>query len=499
MFHKLSEIIASKFSPDTVAWLYDNTPPAAIRRIQLQRFRATVRHAARNSPFYRRRFAKLGIDPARVRTPRDLADFYTTPQDLADHAEDFIAAPPAMVFESSGTSGRNKRVYFGRNELQNMGTVMAGGMRMMGIARTDRVANAFDFSIWIPGWMSHYGLMAAGNFCQAFGKVDPIEVYRRLQANRLNVVMGEPTWLIRLTELAERHGSLPLKLMIGGAEEMPAAAVPWIKSVWQGATVKMCYGSVEQGIALGFQPCDRIDGYHLNDVDFLPEIIEQDPQGFGEVVFTTLSRQVMPLIRYRTRDIAQLIERCPCGRRAPAISRLRGRTDDLIVASGGNLYPRMFEEILASVPGLGHDFQVTFDLEGMREVMTIRVESTRADRDALEQQIKQEASLKYPDLMKNLALGIFEMRISIEPPGQIRTARKLKRMLDRRHFAPSAAAENGHVIDAPPSPVRIEAPIDDPADSEASASSSITADNGKKPSRARRKPAPKPAKGRGRT
>jgi len=451
MIQWIGEKIASHLSPGAYAWLYDNTPQELIRRRQLQQFRWTVRYAGKHSPFYRRRFAEAGIDPRRVRTPRDLGDFYTTPDDLAERAEEFVAAPAGMVFESSGTSGRNKRVYYGREELDVMGRVMAGGLRLMGIDPTDRVANAFDFSIWIPGWTSHYGLMAAGNFCQAFGKCDPSEVYKRLESSRINVIMGEPTWLIRLTELAERHGRRPLKLMIGGGEEMPAGAVPWIQEVWQGVKIKMCYGTVEQGIAIAFQPCDQRESYHLDDVDFLSEIIEADDQGYGELVFTTLSRRVMPLVRYRTRDVTRINQRCACGRRAPAIARIRGRRDELVIASGGNLYPKMFEDILTPVPGLTNDFQVRFDLEGVREVMTIRVESTRTDAEVLEREIKQQASLQYPDLMKNLALGIFEMRIAVETPQSIRQGRKLKRIVDHRHFGPveegadrAAASQNGH-------------------------------------------------------
>ena len=232
--------------------------------------------------------------------------------------------------------------------------MMASGFRMMGITPRDRVANAFDFSIWIPGMLCHMGLMAAGNFSLDFGKVDPIEVYRRLKQYQFTVVLGEPTWLISLTELAEKHGACKLNVIIGAAEEMPAAAIPWMERVWQGAKVRMCYGSVEQGSGIGFQPCDFHGGYHLDDVDFWPEIVDADEEGYGELVFTTLLRRVMPLIRYRTRDVTRLIpEPCPCGMRAPRITRLRGRRDELVVASGGNLYPKLFEDILIDVPGPG--------------------------------------------------------------------------------------------------------------------------------------------------
>src|SRR5262249_11282078 len=161
-------------------------------------------------------FAERGIDPRAVRTPADLGGFFTTPDDLARNPEEFLCAKPNLVFESSGTSGVNKRVFYSRAEWERIGRTVAGGFRLMGIRPEDRVANAFDFSIWIPGLLCHYGLMTNGNFCQAFGKVDPLEVYRRLAQHRINVVLGEPTWLIRLTEIAERRGPMPLRVIMGG-------------------------------------------------------------------------------------------------------------------------------------------------------------------------------------------------------------------------------------------------------------------------------------------
>lgn len=118
------------------------------------------------------------------------------------------------------------------------------------------------------------------------------------------------------------------------------------------------------------------------------------------------------------------------------MSKLRGRRDELVVASGGNLYPLMFENILKPVRGLTHDWQVVFKLEGVREILEINVESIRHDFEDLEAEIHRSATEQYPDLMKNLGIGIFDMRLVVNPPGSVRTARKLKRMVDQRHFEP---------------------------------------------------------------
>jgi phenylacetate-CoA ligase len=435
----IADKIFNRLSPEKMAWGYRNTPANLARAFALHRFRETVRYAAKHSTFYRNAFAQRGINPRSVRTPADLGDFFTTPDDLVRDPQSFLCRPPNIVFESSGTSGKNKQVFYGKDELESIGKVFASGFRLMGLTKEDRVANAFDFNIWIPGLVCHYGLMAAGNFCQAFGKVDPVEVYRRLKQNQFTVVMGEPTWLIRLTQLAEQDGGGHLRFLIGGAEEMPADAIPWMNKIWNGATVKMSYASVEMASAIAFQPCDDHDGYHLDTVDFLPEIVDAEADGYGELVYTTLSRRTMPLIRYRSRDVARIDPiPCKCGLAAPRLSKLRGRRDELVVASGGNLYPKMFEDILRPIRGLSHDWQVVFKLEGVREILEINVESTRSDFEDLEADIHKSATELYPDLMKNLGIGIFEMRLVVHRPETIRTARKLKRMVDLRYYSPPA-------------------------------------------------------------
>lgn len=448
MIDFIADQISRRLSPARLTGLYRALPRGFVNGMAQDHFRKTVRWAAKHSPFYREAFARHGIDARRVRVPADLGDFYTTPDDLVTRAADFICQPPSIVFESSGTSGKNKQVYYSHDELLAMGMIQACGLYLMGVDPADRVANAFDFSIWIPGMLGHYGLMASGNFCLAFGKVDPVEVYRRLDQYKFNVVMGEPTWLIRLTELAERDGGGKLKVLLGGAEEMPAEAIPWMKKVWGGAQLRMCYGSVEQGSAMAFQPCTMHDGYHLDDVNFLCEMIEPDTEGYGEIVFTTLYRRTMPLIRYRTRDVSRLVPGiCPCGYPSPRLEKLRGRRDELVVASGGNLYPLMFENILQPVAGLTHDFQIVFKLAGVREILEINVETDRTDAEALFAEIKSQAGHQYPDLMKNLALGIFEMQLKTHSPGSLRRSRKLKRMVDLRHSP--GAAETDSADEAP--------------------------------------------------
>ena len=260
-------------------------------------FRNFVNYAYKNSKFYKERFDILKIDPRKVTGPSDLKNFYTTAEDIVNHAEDMLCSRPHMVFESSGTTGRNKRIYMSQEDFNHSGSLDTVGFALWGIKPEDRVVNAFDFSIWIPGHLTQRGLEKSRLFTLAAGKADPMEVYKRIPVYNINIIFGEPTWLIKLTEIAEEKGAYPLKLIVGGAENMPEAARPWMEKVWGGAKVRMVYTSVECGGVLGFEVESRCDGYHIDEGDYYIEIADPDKDGYGEVVFTTLGRSVMPLIR----------------------------------------------------------------------------------------------------------------------------------------------------------------------------------------------------------
>lgn len=399
-------------------------------------FRYIVRYAYKYSKFYRGKFDERHINPDKVKVPEDLGDFYTMPQDIIEHAEDFLCKPPQIVFESSGTTGRNKRIYLSQAELNNIGKYMATGLFLGGVTYGDRLLNGLDFCIWIPGMITQKCIEASGVFGMAAGKVDPQEVYKRIPIYNFNVIMGEPTWLIKLTELAEKGGAYPLKLIIGGAEAMPEAARPWMEKVWQGAKVRMVYATVESAGIIGFEPFSECGSYHIDEENFLTEIIDPDKEGYGELAFTTLGRRTMPLIRYRNRDITKFVEEpCACGLPFKRLAKMRGRADELVVASGGNLYPLMFEDILKDVSGITSDWQVVFKLNGIKEVMEFNIElRDRSQETVVKENILENIKTRYPDLWKNYSIAIFEMSFVFYAPGEVRGSRhKLIRVVDKRY------------------------------------------------------------------
>ena len=435
MLTTLIDNAISSGSPRFLSRFYKSVPRPLIDWMSGSCFRYMVKYAYKNSSFYRKKFDSLKIDPNKVRKPSDLGDFYTTTKDVVEMSEEFLCRKPQLVFESSGTTGRNKRVYFTQDEFDFIGKLNAAGFYIWGFNKNDRIMNAFEFAIWIPGMITQRGIEKSGIFGIAAGKIEPMEAYRRIPIYNINIIIGEPTWLIKLTELAEKHGSYPLKMIIGGAEAMPEAARPWMEKVWQGAKVKMVYASVESGGAIAFEYSDECGGYHINENDFLVEIADADKDGYGEVVFTTLSRSTMPLIRYRNRDISKIIEeKCPCGLPYKRLAAMRGRADEMVVASGGNLYPLMFEAIFKDISQITSDWQIVFRLHGIKEVMEFNLELKEPGAENMvKEKVFSNMKSKYPDLWKNLSLAIFETDFVFHVPGTIRAARKIIRLVDKRY------------------------------------------------------------------
>jgi phenylacetate-CoA ligase len=179
------------------------------------------------------------------------------------------------------------------------------------------------------------------------------------------------------------------------------------------------------------------DGYHRNDLYFFFELVDEDPAGFGEIVYTTLSRDVMPLIRYRSTDVARMLDGpCECGVSMGRLGKIRGRRDEMVVCGMGNIGPWVFDEMLRGIDGVGHDWQAVVFQDGSREVVALHLELADPVRGAaIERAIHRNLQERFADFWNNRRMQLYDLRVVTHPQGGLRgSARKLRRVVDEREM-----------------------------------------------------------------
>jgi len=410
-------------------------PPPLLAGLRRQAFRRTLRLAAACSPFYRRKLAQHGINLARVREPQDLGDFFLQPEELkGTPPEEFLCGRPELALESSGTTGHITRIFLSHRELAYNARQGFFLKVLYGITEEDRVLCTLDYAFGLGGLLVQRALPWWRTFGMGVGRVDPLEVYRRMPLYRFNVIISDPFWLSRLTEIAREEGRpYPLKLLIGGGEGITRQARAALEAFWE-APLCMTYASTEAATVLGFE-CLHREGYHLNEFDFYVEVADPDPEGYGEVVLTTVRRTVMPLIRYRTRDIARLIEEpCPCGFPFRRLSPIRGRLDELVPCVWGNVHPEFFERLLHGVPGLSDQWQVALLEKGLKPVFQFRLElqGDAVDREEVGRRILKRIEAWHASAWTAYLQKMVGIEFLFLPKGSLRTGGKLLRFKDER-------------------------------------------------------------------
>jgi phenylacetate-CoA ligase len=327
------------------------------------------------------------------------------------------------------------RVYLSRKELYakaGRGQLLCD---LMGLTEHDRLLCTLDLafglgSVLVDSWVRDLPL-----FAMVVGRVDPLDAYRRIQDYGFNVIVSDPFWLGRLTEIAREHGhNGGLKLMIGGGEGVTRENRARLEEFWR-APLCMTYASTESATALGFE-CRYQTGYHVNNYDFYMEIDDPDEDGYGELVLTTLSRKVMPLIRYRTGDVARWLSGpCACGFPFRRLA-LRGRVDEQVSCAWGNLHPEFFEKLMSAVPGSSDEWQVAVTESAGKQVIQFRME---LESDAQEEGVVSQSVL---EALRQQSLsawhayegGLIDVDFRFHQKGQLRTKRKLMRLVDERDY-----------------------------------------------------------------
>ena len=432
-FRKLFErVLIGDSVPALVRW-GESLPRPLVRKIQGDAFLEIVRYAAARQKFFARQLREKGVDPARVRRPEDLGEIFTTAEDLLKlPAEDFLCRPAQAVFETTGTSGGSKKTYFGYDELDFAAKYEAAALYKNGISPGDRVICTFDAGYWISSWITFLACKRMGVFCSAVGKPQPREAYSRLADFHYNIIVADPTWLVSLSEIAEKEGTFPVKFIIAAGDRMTDVYRQYVEDVWK-APVILGYGSTEAGGGVGME-CRVRQGYHLDEFNFCFEILDPDPDGYGELVVTTLSRRTMPLIRYRVRDVARFIdEPCSCGVTLRRLSRIKGRRDEMVVMGAGNMHPEIFERVLHDVQGLSDNWQVAVRQEGRRDILEFRLElSNGITPSQVEQRVRENLQARYPDVWANQVCGMYELAFKFLAPGMLEPGRKPRRLVDER-------------------------------------------------------------------
>jgi phenylacetate-CoA ligase len=429
----LERVFVGDSIPSLVRW-GQSMSPGLIRRLQLNAFGEVVRYAAARQRFFARKLQENGIDARLVRRPEDLGNVFTTPEDLLKlPVEDFLCRPPESVFETTGTSDAPKRVYFGYDELHRSARHEAAALYKNGLRPGDRVVCTFDGGYWISGWVTFLACRMLRVFCSAVGKPQPRDLYTRLPLYRYNVIVADPTWLISLSEIAQKEGTYPLKLIMAAGDRMTDVYRRYVQDVWK-APVILGYGSTEAGGGVGME-CARQQGYHMDEYDFLFEIVDRDEQGYGELVMTTLTRRTQPLIRYRMRDVTRFASGpCPCGVTLGRIEPVRGRRDEMVVMGAGNMHPEIFERVLHGIGGISPNWQVAVRQEGLRDILEFRLELTNGvAAEHVEQSVRHNLEGCYPEVWANHVCGMYKLSFRYHPGGTMGGTRKPKRLVDERN------------------------------------------------------------------
>jgi phenylacetate-CoA ligase len=430
------ERLALHLEPQRAIRLLNAMPPSAIEALQRARFRQTLRLAAKRSPFYREEFRRRGIDARRIEHPSQLGDFYTTGEDLRAHVEDFKIGRADTAYETTGTTSPvPKRVFFSQHEIDEMGRASAVALYFLGLRREDTVLSAFDCSFWVSPATVRSAFQYIGCFHTEAGKIDPQDFYERALFYQPNVIFGEPSWIVRLSEIAATRGVWPLKFFFAGGENISESARQAVEQIWN-APLYLSYGQTEAFGSMGIE-CVKKEGYHRNDLHFIFEVADSDSSGNGELIYTTLTRNVMPLIRYRSTDLTHLVDGpCECGFFAKRIAKIMARTDEMVVCGMGNVGPWVFAEMLRDVPGPGADWQAVVKNDGRRDVIELHVELESLTYHAeVEKALLRQLRERFSDFWKNYEMRLYDFRVVPCARESLRHGRKLKRVLDERQMA----------------------------------------------------------------
>ncbi|MCX5777595.1 MAG: phenylacetate--CoA ligase [Candidatus Firestonebacteria bacterium] len=414
-----------------------------LEALQLKRLKETTARVYEKVPYYKKLFKSKGITPRHIKTLKDVVMLpFTTREDLQKNYPDKLLTikhhDTLRLHTSSGTTGKPKAIFFTRNDIDVAANNIARCLTMTGVTKADVLQNMMSYGLFTGGLMMHYGAEKIGVLVipSATGNTDrQLLLMEDFGTTSIHLT---PSYALYLSDIFEKKGpafrkKLKLKRAYMGAEPYTEETKNKIEALLK-VKVYNSYGLTEMnGPGVAFE-CGLQNGMHLWEDSYIMEIVDpktdkQLPDGeIGELILTTLTREGMPIIRYRTRDLTAIIpEKCKCGRTHRRIMRIKGRADDMFIMRGVNIYPQQIERVLMGVAHVEKNYQIYLD-EG--DKIKVKVEITKQLFDGNLEHLKKLQT----DLTEKLRTEIL-IRPSVElvEPGTLPVSEgKAKRVFDNR-------------------------------------------------------------------
>ena len=414
-----------------------------LEHLQIKLLQETLHRVRERVPFYRQRLAEVNLQPADIRTLAEVRRLpFTTSDDLrAIYPDGLLAvdrAEAVRLHTSSGTTGKPKAIFFSRADVDNAAELIARSLVSAGITAADVFQNMMSYGLFTGGLVMHYGAEKVGCLVIPAGPGTSERQLMLMQDFRTTAVHILPSYALYFASYLEQKGLRPrqdltVRKAFVGAEPHTEETRRRIEQIF-GCDVYNSYGLTEMngpGVAC---ECEYKAGMHLWEDNFLLEIInpvtnEPLPDGqTGELVLTTLRREAMPILRYRTRDITSVVpEPCRCGRTHRRLARFVGRADDMLIIRGVNIFPQQVERVLMSFPQVGRNYLII--VEGLDD-LTIKVELTPA---AFDGQLEHLEALQQQIIEKLRAEIWIRPKVDLVPAGSLPVGEgKAKRVVDKR-------------------------------------------------------------------
>lgn len=418
-------------------------PRKALKNLQLERLKNILEKIYKNVSVYRKKFQESGITPSHLKFLEDIIKFpFTTKEDLyIDYPFGLLAVPlekVVRVHTSSGTTGKPKAIFFSQKDLETSAELIARCLIMTGATKGDILQNSMTYGLFTGALVMHYGAEKVGILVIPAGPGNTERQIELMQTFGTTLLHMTPSYALYVASVILEKGLIPqkdlkLKTAYLGAEPYSEQTRKKIEEML-GIQVYNCYGLSEMnGPGVGFE-CSYKEGLHIWEDNFLVEIVHPETgepvkEGeIGELVLTTLNREAMPLIRYRTRDLTRIIpDPCPCGRTHVRISRILGRADDMFIVRGVNIFPQQIEEVLMGIKGVAQNYQIILE---KYDEMIVRVE---IDREFFDGRIERLLYLKNEITEKLRQTILVRPKVELVEPGTLPVSEgKAKRVIDKR-------------------------------------------------------------------